>query len=262
MSLPKAETTGDTHWEPADAASPPDLGENEVHVWRISLDDPHRPHAELTAWLDDEERARAARLHFATDRRRFEAGRGLLRSLLAPYAGASPPDLAFLRGARGKPRLAGTDLAFNLSHSGEWALLAVTRGRDIGVDIERVREVPEFEDIARNTFARAEQDELFGLPAARRQAGFLACWTRKEAYVKAIGDGLYAPLDAFVVSVDPDAPAQLVSIRESPASRDQWTLCSLRPTNDTWAAVAVHAGGVRLRTLTPEPGGTRLTRRR
>jgi 4'-phosphopantetheinyl transferase len=206
-------------WEPAptEIAGTDALGAQDVHLWLLSLDSPPFPFEELAATLDRDERHRAARFHFDRDRRRFESGRGLLRHLMGRYTGTDPAALCFAYGPQGKPSLTGeagpTRVEFNLSHSSGWALLGVTRGRAIGVDLKAARHVPELEDIARRTFAPAEANQVLHLPPVQRTEWFYACWTRKEAFVKAVGGGLSVALDRFEVSVDhPCAPAQFRSI--------------------------------------------------
>ena len=214
-----------------------------MHLWLMHLDQPARPLEELTASLDADERQRSARFRFDVHRGRFETARGLLRHVLGQYTGLAASAVAFRYGNAGKPALAGPvgrpTVAFNLSHSGPYALLGLTSGEDIGVDIEVTRDIPDHEDIARSSFATEECDELFRLPPARRPDAFLACWTRKEAYVKALGDGLLAPLDQFVVSVDPRSAPMLRSIGGSEAAAAAWTLWAAQPAADAWAALAV-----------------------
>jgi 4'-phosphopantetheinyl transferase len=226
------------------------LAPDEVHAWLVDLDQPPRPASELAALLSDDERERAARFHFASHRQQFEVARGLLRWLLGHYTGVAPEALRFALGSAGKPALAGAAVAsgigFNLSHSGGRALLGVARGMAIGVDIEAVRAVPESEAIANSLFASTEVEALRNLPAERRVDGFFACWTRKEAYVKAVGGGLAVPLHAFAVSVDPDAAAELGSIAGSQAAAAAWTLWGGRVAADAWAAIAVDRNPVRL----------------
>jgi 4'-phosphopantetheinyl transferase len=236
------------HAEPWQAAEPPAvarlLGVGQAHLWLLPLDRPPVPVADLVRVLSPEEHDRAARFHFIADRRRFEAGRGLLRAVLGHYLGAAPAGLRFVYGPYGKPALrsegAGQALEFNLSHCGGWALLGVTRGAAIGVDLEVERELPDHADIARSNFAPAERAELLGLPPAERLAGFFATWTRKEAYVKAIGDGLTVRLDQFEVSVHPSQAATLRSVAGSEEAARGWTLWSAKLSAEAWGAVAVH----------------------
>jgi 4'-phosphopantetheinyl transferase len=181
--------------------------------------------------LEPDERARAQRFRFERDRRRFMATRGILRLLLASYAGIAPGEVRFTYGAHGKPVLAGSasaqSLRFNLSHSRGVTLYAVTHGREIGVDIEFIRDLPDAEAIARRFFSPAEVTALLGLPDDLRRDAFFRCWTRKEAYIKAQGTGLTASLVRFSVSLVPDQPAQLLQVAGDPDAPSRWSLCDL-----------------------------------
>lgn len=224
------------------------LDRDGLHLWLVSLDNPPVGASRLNALLSVDERERAARFHFAVDRRRFACARGMLRHVLSRYAGIEPAALAFRYSGHGKPSIASPcaapDLHFNLSHSRGWALLGLSHGRSVGVDLEFVRDTPDLLDIARRNFATAEVEALLGFPPALRLPAFFACWTRKEAYVKAVGDGLSAPLDRFEVSLDPALPARLVSVDGSCSAAADWTLQGFRPVDGAWAAAAVYGKSV------------------
>lgn len=210
-----------------------------------------------SSWLDDGERARADRFHFEVHRDRYVAAHGQLRGLLGRYAGVPPEELRFEQEERGKPRLAAAftsgmqsgDLFFNLSHSADEGLLAITRVAPLGADIEVQRDLADLETLATSHFTRSEMDELHSLPQARRHDGFFAAWTRKEAYVKALGAGLSVPLDGFEVTLHPDHPAGMRSIDGSEDKARAWTLWAGRPTHASWAAVAVRAPSTPVRTF-------------
>lgn len=227
------------------------LGDDEVHAIGFALDlEPDRA-AELFACLDPDERAHALRYHHERDQRRYAVGRARLRQVLAAYTGDAPSQVGIVIGPHGKPALAGDDagavLQFNLSHSAGRALLAVVRGRAIGVDIEEARDIAEGEAIARRHFAPAEFAQWLAMPAARRTEAFFTAWTRKEAYVKAIGAGLSIDLHGFEVSVDPDAAARLLAIGGSQAAARLWTMWSTEPWPGFRAALAVLGTGLALR---------------
>lgn len=235
-------------WLPA-SAPPPVLDPSSVHVWRICLEVPDAEQAERAAVLSPDEMARAARFHFERDRRRWVAARGAVRAILAGYLGRSAPSLTFRIGPHGKPALDGPPAAdgleFNLSHSGSLALCAVARGRAVGVDVEAIR--PDFAtgNIARRFFSRAEVAALEALPPAARVEAFFACWTRKEAYIKARGTGVALGLDRFEVSLAPDRPAALLATLDDPAAAARWRLVALRP-GEGYAGAAVTDGPARL----------------
>ena len=177
----------------------------EAHVWRVRLEQPPERVDEFLRTLDEEERMRASRFHFDKHRRHFVVGRGVLRLLLGRYLGMRAEEVRFDYGPNGKPALGGehraSSLRFNASHSGEIALYAFVRDREVGVDVEFIK--PDFvtEGIAERFFSTGEIENLNALCETERAAGFFRFWTRKEAYIKAIGTGLSHPLNEFDVSV-------------------------------------------------------------
>lgn len=219
------------------------LRDNEVHVWRASLDPPAETLARLCETLAPDERRRTERFYFPELRRRFAAGRGLLRAILAAYLHREPASLEFTYNAQAKPALAGAaakgEVRFNLSHSHGLVLYAVTRGREVGVDVEHLR--PEFagEQIAERFFSPNETAALRALPPELRTEAFFCCWTRKEAYIKARGLGLALALDDFDVSLAPGAPAALLATRDDPRQATRWSLRALNPGPGYAGALAV-----------------------
>ena len=204
---------------------------DEVHVWRASLSVSPSQLQRLSPILSTDERQRAERFHFEKDRGEFIAGRALLRTLLGRYLHREPSQLGFHYGASGKPRLAGEDssLRFNLSHSLGVALYAFGRGRELGIDVEHIRSNADAEKIAGRFFSAQEVAVFRSLPARQREKAFFDCWTRKEAYIKAKGDGLKAPLDAFSVSLSPGQPAALLNVQDDRAEVSRWSLRELEP---------------------------------
>jgi 4'-phosphopantetheinyl transferase len=202
---------------------------------------------ELAASLSPDERDRAGAFVRERDRRHFTVGRGVLRAILSRYAGIPPKQVRFCYGPHGKPALdeahGGQTLRFNLAHSHDLALYAVTRGREIGVDLEWVgRPVPDAATIAEHYFSAAERARLRALPELLRHEAFYNCWTRKEAYLKARGEGLSLPLDQFDVSLAPGEPAALLSSHGDPGEVVRWTLWALIPGPGYVAALAVEGG--------------------
>jgi len=225
----------------------PELAADEVHVWQAALDAPARPLRELAATLSTDERARAERYHFERDRRRFVVCRSLLRDILGRYAGRPAGALRFGYGSSGKPSLPDSDVRFNVSHSDGVAVYALARGREVGVDVERVRPVSGADRIAERFFSAPERQALRAVPATARTTAFFTCWTRKEAYVKARGEGLGLPLDQFAVSLAPDGPARLWPAGGADAREvARWSLAGLRQDPGYVAALAVEGHGWRL----------------
>jgi 4'-phosphopantetheinyl transferase len=204
------------------------LREGEVHAWRVPLNRSEAELLRLRGTLPIEETVRADRFYFERDRDAFIATRGTLRQLLGRYLARAPEAIVFDYGPYGKPNLRraspGLSLDFNVSHSHGLALMAFSLRRNLGIDVESIRPAVASEEIATRFFSSREVAELQSLPPAMRAEGFFLCWTRKEAYVKAIGDGLQIPLNSFHVSLTPSEPARLES-----ADSERWTLRSLRP---------------------------------
>lgn len=227
------------------------LPENEVHLWRIELDAVAAGELRWRGILSSEEQARADRFHFARDRQNFSATRALLRILLANYAECRPEELSFVYGDRDKPSLAQSPDAgrveFNVSHSGSRALLAFARGRELGVDVEQVRNNFDHEALARRYFSAAEQEALAALPQPQRCAGFFRCWTRKEAYIKAHGAGLSLPLSGFDVSLVPGEQNALLATRPDAGEAALWSLCEVEAAEGYEAALCVRGQGWVLR---------------
>ena len=196
----------------------------EVHVWRIDLDGAARTAATLRAILSHEEEHRASRFRSIELRESWTAARGALRCILAGYARSEPDALLFREGPHGKPALAGIaeDIPFNLSHTSGLALVAVAGIGRVGIDAETVRPEIEVEDLSRRFFAAAEAAEILPLSPGARLAAFFNCWTRKEAFVKALGGGLSVPLDSFQVSVGSYAPARL--LWADGGESDRWSM--------------------------------------
>lgn len=218
------------------------LGEG-IHLWTIALDRSAERCAQDAELLSDGEAARAARFHYARDRGRFIVGRAALRRILGHYMGKAPETLRFSYGPWGKPgldvRQADRPLAFNLSHSRALALLAVAQDCALGADVEWVRNSKDLERLAQRFFAPPEVVELSAIGPSRYVTAFFACWTRKEAFLKAFGAGLSVPLDGFCVSVDPDKPARLHSTAWRPGEAERWSLADVAIDRDIRAAIAI-----------------------
>jgi 4'-phosphopantetheinyl transferase len=204
----------------------------------------------LTGALSVDERARAGRFHFRRDRDRFVTRRAVLRTILGGYLRREPAEVEFLYGRHGKPALAGPagkELSFSLSHSGSAALYAVAPGAEIGVDVEALRPWVDADDVAEQFFSRREVATLRALPEPPRSSCTLACWTRKEAFVKAHGDGLSIPLDQFDVALAPGEPPALLRTAWDPNEAGRWSLFDLTAEHPGHvSALAARGGGWRL----------------
>lgn len=221
----------------------PALGPADVHVWRVPLAPPAAQVAALGQTLGEDERARAARFHFERDRTAYTVARGALRTLLGRYLGRDAAELAFGYRDKGKPYLAappGDALRFNVSHSGGLALLAFVRGREIGVDIEQRRPMLDLLGLAHTSFSPGEYAAFCALPPADQLHAFFSCWSRKEAFIKATGEGI-SQLAAFDVSLAPSEPARLLRVDGEPPGRLRWSLQDL-PAIPGYAAALVVEG--------------------
>lgn len=220
------------------------LPPGEIHVWSVRLDPPPDRVEALGRPLSDDEWARANRFRFDKHRRQYVVGRGALRTLLAAYLGTRPEQVTFKYGPRGKPFLAEeTDLFFNLSNSDEMALIALVRGREVGADIEYLKPMPDCEQIAERFFSESERVVLRGIPAERKEEAFFNCWTRKEAYLKAVGEGLAAPLDSFDVTLAPGEPPRMLTLKGDAEAASRWFFEHLRPAPDYIGAITLEGEG-------------------
>ncbi|MFN2217958.1 MAG: 4'-phosphopantetheinyl transferase family protein [Anaerolineae bacterium] len=239
---------------PASWHSPPPclaLNRDEVHVWRVPLDVPPGIVAGLFPLLSAGEQTRAEQLRAEDASRRFVASHGALRIILARYLGDKPERLRFLADAWGKPRLdppaRTSPLRFSLSHSGELALCAVTEGRDVGVDLEQIRAVSAWREIAARYFSPDEQSVLRALTGDRALQTFFHGWTRKEAYSKALGDGVSQAWAQYSVSLAPRAVTELTGAGPRAEQGRRFTLCPLELEPGYVAAVAAQGAGWSLR---------------
>jgi 4'-phosphopantetheinyl transferase len=225
--------------------SPPRFGNAEdVHVVAFDLD--AEPASVLL--LSEDERLRAERFHFERDRRRFVAARSVLRRSLARYLGADPAELVFEYGAHGKPSLPGSGVTFNVSHSGRAALVAFAPGFDVGVDLELLAHGrPDDHRVADRFFSPYEVSTLASYPAAERSGAFLRCWTRKEAFVKAHGDGLSLSLQDFDVAFGAGEACGLLRTAWSSVEPAEWTLLDISELAvEGVAALAARTPGARV----------------
>lgn len=232
------------------------MGLGQVHLWTADLDvGPFRLQA-LLGTLSLEERARALRFRFERDRRRFVAARGLLRSTLASYLGSSPEELRFRYGPYGKPYLSLTssypDIRFNLSRSEGLALYAVALGREVGVDLERLRPWSFARGVAARFFSTREKEALAAAPEPERAELFFACWTAREAHLKARGLGLAGGLGGPALQLEPGETDPLNASWTGPPDERPLEVKTLRPAPGYVAALAAAGGGWELLTLEHE----------
>jgi 4'-phosphopantetheinyl transferase len=232
-----------TVWEP----SPPQasLGANRVDLWRVALNVEPACQAALGDLLSSQETQQACRFQFERDRRRYLVAHAALRTILSRYLGCDPHAVHYQVSSYGKPSLKGhAGLHFNLAHSHELALIAVTALGEIGVDVEHIRALDGIDQLARVCFSEQEYQQFHALPNLEGQHAFFHCWARKEAYIKALGEGLSHPLQQFSVALLPTQSARMLSIDGSSEEAAQWTLQSVDLGAEYTAAFAVRATSV------------------
>lgn len=221
-------------------SEPPPLALDEIHVWSAPLDDTRTPWTTLLGILAADERARAERFRLEEARRRFVVARAALRKLLGRYLRMPPDEVAFEYDTTGKPRLKHSasppDLHFNLAHSGELALIALARGCEVGVDVERLREVHHWQEIAQRYFHPDEIVAISALPHADQLPAFMRCWSGKEAVLKALGIGVARPLDFFVGDSQPK-DGSWIDVPSATSTARCWLL-PLAPASEYFGAVA------------------------
>ncbi len=210
----------------------PRIPRGVVHVWRASLDPPARHLEGLLRVLSDAERRRAAQFCFERDRRWFIAGRGVVRMILGSYLAILPDRLTFHAGGTGKPALSasqGAGIEFSVSHSRGLILCAVTRDQRIGVDVERIRTLSRMACTAGQVLTPREHAVFQALAHEQRRAALFRGWTRKEAYLKACGEGLSRSPDRVDVSLPPFEPARRLTVDGDPGASSRWSIRDLAP---------------------------------
>jgi 4'-phosphopantetheinyl transferase len=229
------------------------LPESEVHVWRARTDGGPETLVKLRQTLSIAECERAGKFYFMPDRTRYVIGRGLSRILLGRCLGIPADHVSFEYGPTGKPKLAKdlqeSPLCFNVAHSGDFVLVALAYRYELGVDIELIQREVEVDAITRQFFSSNERARLVAnVPADRKHDAFFTCWTRKEAYLKARGDGLSLPLDSFDVTFLPGEAPRLIETRRDPAEASRWTLQDLDVDPGYKASLACESASLQLRT--------------
>lgn len=205
----------------------------EVHLWLVDFPLVREHLISLAGFLSPDDEARASRFLFPEDRERFILSRGALREILSRYLGHAPGEILFTYTRQGKPILAREierrDISFNVSHTESLALIAIYDGRQIGVDVEMIDQNRMTTAVARRFFSPSEVEKLLALPAEVRESAFFNGWTRKEAYLKAIGAGLTMSLDAIEVTLAPGEDARILKIAGDSVAASKWTLIHLVP---------------------------------
>lgn len=223
------------------------LEDQDLHVWIVDLRRVVTLDEQLNSVLSEDELKRSRRFRVSRDRRRFLVARSFLRTLIGKYLVEDPQSIRFEYNNFGKPSLPGENLSFNLSHSNNLILFGLAQHEALGVDVERIN--PDFgtQKIAKRFFSPYEIEELNCLPVDQQVIGFFNCWTRKEAFIKALGHGLSIPLKSFDVSLAPFEPARIIAIRTAHRTGDGWKLYSFEPAPGYVGAICAKEPDRRLR---------------
>ena len=224
------------------------IPDDEIHVWRVSLEVSNPVEHHLSQLLSADEQVRLVRFRSPSDRRRYTVRRGILRIVLSAYSGVPGDEICFAHSKNGKPKLKylpdQVALYFNTSSSGDLALIAVSGQPPIGIDVEFMRQIDEIHDIAARFFSKQERDSLRKLPLDLRLSGFYRIWTSKEAIVKADGAGLSMPLNSFVVNSDSRHPPQLLHTTQAVKAPERLILYGLNPGKNYSGALAAARAGL------------------
>jgi 4'-phosphopantetheinyl transferase len=218
----------------------PTLQTNQVHVWRADLKRDSEELAKFSKSLSTQEKLRASKFVAEKSKNNFIAARGILRHLLAKYLQAQPQDLIFQQNQHGKLYINSSPLQFNISHSRDLALFIFSRHNPVGVDVEYIRENFEFTNIAKRFFSKKELSDLLALPTDQQLSAFFNCWSRKEAFIKAIGKGIFQPLDEFSVEISNRKEGRLdLEFTDTKFDTGNWKLEALDPEGGYAGAFAV-----------------------
>lgn len=218
----------------------PELVQDEIHVWLLNVN--NYSSEEFWNILSKSEKQRAQRFAFAKHTEKFMITHGVLRMLLSQYLKQDPKAIKFTQNEYGKPAVLDSELEFNISHSGDLALFAFAKNTALGVDVEAIKPKIEYEDIAKRFFSAAENEQLLNISSKNRKKAFFNCWTRKEAFIKAIGEGLSFPLSDFDVNVEEleSSQSQLLKIHKTYNAND-WSILTLSVPGKHAAALAFNA---------------------
>lgn len=214
------------------------LLKRNIHIWEIDLQPPEPRIQELSQYLNDREHQRAAKFINPLHRDRWTVARGALRQILSQYLDLTPEQIVFTYGAQGKPAIEGNPIQFNLSHSHDRAVYAISAKYPVGIDLEYIHPIGAAGLVDR-FFSRSEQAVFHTLPESQQQAAFFHAWTQKEAYLKACGTGLNTPLDQIEVSIDPDTPARILATPGTQIVTNNWQIHKLKISPEYAGAIAI-----------------------
>ena len=217
---------------------------NEIHIYRSSLESSSELLKQYESLLSPDELQKAYRYKFEKDRDHFITGRALLRNILAKYLNQSPDEIIFSYSDKGKPFIKNSNLKFNLAHSGGKAVFAFADNAEVGIDIEYMRELPDALQIAKRFFSEEEVNEILKVRDDEIRSAFFNCWTRKEAFIKAVGEGLSYPLKDFTVTLIPGDNPEIKWIKDKDDEVKEWSLVNIQTDENYISSLAVKAAEV------------------
>lgn len=226
------------------------LQDNEAHLWLVNINKSFRDLDYYTALLSPEEKKRSGRFHFSRDKNRNIITYAVLRLLISNYINIDPAQVMYKYNQYNKPEVANrknSGLGFNLSHSGNYIIYAFSLRREVGIDIEQKREINYADSIVKRFCSEKEKTEYFSFPPEQRNEIFLCCWTRKEAYIKARGEGLNFQLNNFTVSLNPADPPALLDVSDEPFEKQKWSLYDIEVHNGYYSTLAAEGKNLILR---------------
>ncbi|MBM1106812.1 4'-phosphopantetheinyl transferase superfamily protein [Aurantibacter crassamenti] len=229
------------------SGEPLSISQGHIHIWSISaIDDIHKLN-EISKILSKDELLKASKFRFNKDRSVYITARFLLRKLIGSYLGIAPKEIVFEYSEFGKPSyLKNVDLDFNVSHSGNRIIIGFSKEYNLGVDIERIKKDFDPLELAENVFSDDEIRALSATNDSEKFQAFYRGWTRKESFIKAVGEGLSYPLKSFTVTIDDDENASFITINSTQESQQNWQLHSFIPAKDFIAAITTNGKPVHI----------------
>ncbi len=220
------------------------ISRNEIHIYRSSLESTAEKLKEFELLLSPDELQKAYRYKFEKDRDHYITGRALLRSILGKYLNQAPDEIIFCYSDKGKPIMKNSNIKFNLAHSGGKAVFAFSENAEVGIDIEYMRELPDALEIAKRFFSDEEFNEFLKVSEDEIREAFFNCWTRKEAFIKAVGEGLSYPLKDFTVTLIPGVNPEIKWIKDKVDEVIEWNLVNIESDQDYISSLAVKSSEV------------------
>lgn len=216
-----------------------ELSDSKIDVWSVNINNYTNKLFDYWELLSSSEKEKADRFRFEKDKNCYVIARGLLRILLSRYLNIKSQKINFRYAEKGKPYLEHpSNIKFNLSHSKNYIVLAFTKNIELGIDVEYAKNNLEILQVAESFFSKQEIKALKSVQSIYRLSAFYNCWTRKEAFIKATGDGLSFPLNQFTVSLESSESAELIETLWDNKEKDLWSLETFTPQKDYIGAVA------------------------